>query len=219
MTSARSRLSRVSIATALAMLAAPAIAGPAYLKLGDIKGESTDKGHKDQIEILSWSWGARSPAASGGEHEVEMDVHVGTAPAAAEAKKKGNVEYTWKVEEGEKAAPVPGEAEITLKGAAPARKVSDITLKRGTTDGAAARKTPRTRTLMLAPGSSKGVVTAVIPAGICKAGARYPTAELSADGRVYRLMGVTVADCAAASSGNAVAMETISLNYEEIKAD
>jgi type VI secretion system secreted protein Hcp len=28
-----------------------------FAKIGDIKGESLDDKHKDQIEILSWSWG------------------------------------------------------------------------------------------------------------------------------------------------------------------
>jgi len=29
-----------------------------FIKIGDIKGESTDDKHKDEIELLSWSWGA-----------------------------------------------------------------------------------------------------------------------------------------------------------------
>lgn len=29
-----------------------------FLKLGDIKGESKDKAHKQEIDVLSWSWGA-----------------------------------------------------------------------------------------------------------------------------------------------------------------
>lgn len=29
-----------------------------FLKIGDIKGESHDKKHKDEIDVLSWSWGA-----------------------------------------------------------------------------------------------------------------------------------------------------------------
>lgn len=29
-----------------------------FLKLGDIKGDSTDKTHSDCIDVLSWSWGA-----------------------------------------------------------------------------------------------------------------------------------------------------------------
>jgi len=37
------------------------MAADVFLKLGDIKGESQDKTHKDEIEILSWSWGANNP--------------------------------------------------------------------------------------------------------------------------------------------------------------
>jgi type VI secretion system secreted protein Hcp len=29
----------------------------AFLKLGDIKGESVVAGHEDEIQVLSWSWG------------------------------------------------------------------------------------------------------------------------------------------------------------------
>jgi type VI secretion system secreted protein Hcp len=29
-----------------------------FLKLGDVKGESKDKTHKDEIDVLAWSWGA-----------------------------------------------------------------------------------------------------------------------------------------------------------------
>jgi type VI secretion system secreted protein Hcp len=45
------------------------MAADIFLKLGDIKGESTDDKHKDEIEILSWSWGASqsgSMSAGGG---------------------------------------------------------------------------------------------------------------------------------------------------------
>ena len=28
-----------------------------FIKVGDIKGESVDKTHKDEIEVLNWSWG------------------------------------------------------------------------------------------------------------------------------------------------------------------
>ncbi|MFL9900652.1 type VI secretion system tube protein Hcp [Paraburkholderia fungorum] len=28
-----------------------------FMKLGDIKGESQDKSHKEEIEVLAWSWG------------------------------------------------------------------------------------------------------------------------------------------------------------------
>lgn len=29
----------------------------AFLKLGDLKGESPVEGHKDEIQVLSWNWG------------------------------------------------------------------------------------------------------------------------------------------------------------------
>jgi type VI secretion system secreted protein Hcp len=32
-----------------------------FVKLGDIKGESLDDKHKDEIEVLSWSWGVVGP--------------------------------------------------------------------------------------------------------------------------------------------------------------
>ena len=40
-----------------------------FAKLGDIKGESLDDKHKDEIELLSWSWGVTNAvrvAGSGG---------------------------------------------------------------------------------------------------------------------------------------------------------
>jgi type VI secretion system secreted protein Hcp len=35
----------------------PVLASDIFAKLGDIKGESLDNKHKDEIEVLSWSWG------------------------------------------------------------------------------------------------------------------------------------------------------------------
>ena len=38
----------------------------AFMKLGDIKGEATDKGHKNEIDVLSWSWGMSQSGSIGG---------------------------------------------------------------------------------------------------------------------------------------------------------
>lgn len=38
---------------------APALAEPALLKIGGVKGESSDDGHKREIQALSFSWGMR----------------------------------------------------------------------------------------------------------------------------------------------------------------
>ena len=42
------------------------MASDIFAKLGDIKGESIDDKHKDQIEVLSWSWGV----ANSGSHST-----------------------------------------------------------------------------------------------------------------------------------------------------
>jgi type VI secretion system secreted protein Hcp len=52
-------LSAVALAAATPSVAVAAI--DIFVKLGDIKGESTDSKHKDEIDILSWSWGVVGP--------------------------------------------------------------------------------------------------------------------------------------------------------------
>ena len=41
------------------------MAADIFLKIGDIKGESTDDKHKDTIDVLAWSWGVNQ---SGSRH-------------------------------------------------------------------------------------------------------------------------------------------------------
>jgi type VI secretion system secreted protein Hcp len=38
------------------------MASDIFAKIGDIKGESLDSKHKDEIEVLSYSWGVTNPA-------------------------------------------------------------------------------------------------------------------------------------------------------------
>ena len=42
------------------------MAADIFAKLGDIKGESLDSKHKDEIEVLSWSWGVTNPVSLAG---------------------------------------------------------------------------------------------------------------------------------------------------------
>jgi type VI secretion system secreted protein Hcp len=39
------------------------VASDIFAKIGDIKGESLDDKHKDEIEVLSWSWGVTNAGA------------------------------------------------------------------------------------------------------------------------------------------------------------
>ena len=50
----------VTVCVAAAIASCPIAAHAAtdmFLKLGDIKGESLDEKHKDEIDVLAWSWG------------------------------------------------------------------------------------------------------------------------------------------------------------------
>ena len=41
------------------------MASDIFAKIGDIKGESLDSKHKDEIEVLSFSWGVTNSASIG----------------------------------------------------------------------------------------------------------------------------------------------------------
>ena len=41
------------------------MASDIFAKIGDIKGESMDGKHKDEIEVLSWSWGVTEGGVTG----------------------------------------------------------------------------------------------------------------------------------------------------------
>lgn len=58
----RRELLAVTLAVATAgTLTSAFAASDIFAKIGDIKGESTDAKHKDEIEVLSWSWGLIGP--------------------------------------------------------------------------------------------------------------------------------------------------------------
>ena len=54
------------------------MASDIFAKLGDIKGESLDDKHKDEIELLSWSWGvtnAKAPLTGSGGGKGKATFH------------------------------------------------------------------------------------------------------------------------------------------------
>jgi type VI secretion system secreted protein Hcp len=54
------------------------VAADIFAKLGDIKGESLDDKHKDEIELLSWSWGvtnAKTPLTGSGGGKGKATFH------------------------------------------------------------------------------------------------------------------------------------------------
>jgi type VI secretion system secreted protein Hcp len=60
----RRELVAVALSAVALAAASPSVAVAAsdiFAKIGDIKGESLDSKHKDEIEVLSWSWGVVGP--------------------------------------------------------------------------------------------------------------------------------------------------------------
>ena len=241
MTSAHLRLSRVStsitIAFALAAFVASSAAAKDVLRLlaavsHAVPGADRDKDRKGGgwIEIGSVQWG---PARSGGKMHQE---DISAAPSAGA--KGGNVEFEWKVEEGESAPPRPGRpTDVTMKRGTSAssgveREMKESGEKGGTEDinigvgelqEAAGRRTHKPVKITKewdasTPLLRQGSVTTLVPAGTCRLGARYPTAELGTGNRVYRMTNVVVTSCSASgsSAGDARPMESISLNYEKV---
>ena len=293
----------IALASALSV---PALSAQAdyFLKLGGVEGESRDDKHKNQIEILSWSWGASQPATSGGmgggmgagkvsmsglsaaeggekggtedinigvgeqsakqgqptavSHDLRTNVIARTAQSAGAAAEGGEAARandrlrTAGPRDGWPAAGA-GEAEITLKGDAAAGgerkrpgkvKYGDITLKRGHSQGATAGGVSvaagdldgdgraeaaqhksgslvylnrnRQKELSVPASNGPGTLTLIVPAGMCKAGMRYPTAEVGTGARIYKLSDVAVTACSPASGGDRP-MESISLNFTKVE--
>jgi type VI protein secretion system component Hcp len=190
MTSARSRLSRVAIATALtALAAAPAsAAGYMYFKDSPIVGESAGGKDRGRIEVDSWSWGA--PATRGPDGKwvvVEREMK--------ESGEKGGTEDI-NIGVGELQ-----EAIISKPMDRSSPKLAQHALIGSTRNGSATR----------------GGLSVKVPAGTCRVGARYPTAELGGGQRIYTMTGVVVTNCSVARSGDgSIPTETLSLNFDKI---
>ncbi len=60
----------------------------AYIKIGDIKGESKDKGHTDEIDVLAWSWGIHRPGGGAtGQSRSRGEVTLGDVVVVKEIDK------------------------------------------------------------------------------------------------------------------------------------
>ena len=145
----RTSASLTAAAVALAMISVPASAGSTdyLLELGGVEGQTQDDKHKNQIEILSYSWGATQTShgtGAGGMGAGKVSMQDISAPSATSgaAKAKGEKGGTEDINIGVGELQKTGEAEITLKGnagtgGAGKHTPPTVTLKRGTTAAAA----------------------------------------------------------------------------------
>jgi type VI protein secretion system component Hcp len=195
MTSAPLRLSRVSASAAVvfALAATPAAAaGYMYFKDAPIVGEATAGKRTGRIEVDSWAWGATGSRGTQDKWFVADSFSFGVEREMKESGEKGGTEDI-NIGVGE------------LQEATISKSMDKSTPK--LMESAAKGK------VFKSP-ASRGSLSIKVPAGTCKAGARYPEAEFGTDKRLYQLMGVVVTGCAAASDN--APMETLSLNYDKI---
>ena len=48
-----------------------------FIKIDGIEGESSDRAHKDEIDVISWSWGEASTTRSVGERVMQPEMGAG----------------------------------------------------------------------------------------------------------------------------------------------
>jgi hypothetical protein len=193
MTSAASRLSRVSAAigaAAIALSATPATAaGFMYFKDSPIVGEATGGG---RITVDSWAWGATGSRGTSDKWFVADSFGFGVEREMKESGEKGGTE-DMNIGVGE---------------------LQEVTISKSMDKSSPKLMEAATKGKVFAGPAPRGGLSIKVPAGTCKAGARYPAAEFGTDKRVYRLTGVVVTGCSGAAA--AAPHETLSLNYEKI---
>lgn len=246
MTSAAPRLSRVSTAIAIAVVlaAAPATAGPAFLKLGGVEAETARQSTRDEwvklegqamptaagkkdfyegwIELNSWSWGETQAAGMGIDRLVQVS-HMPPSdpdrPLVAGRIPNAGVEREMK-ESGEKG----GTEDINIG----VGELQEATGKRQhkpmTTTKEGGKATPKlaeaaVKGKVFSSPAPRGSLTTLVPAGTCRVGARYRNASLETGAMRFEMENIMVSSCSAGGSGGSGGMvptEQISLNYEKI---
>lgn len=198
--------------TAFATTSAAA-AADYYLKLGDIKGEAAGK--EKWIEIQGWDWGRTAKVDS-----------LTIKQSATDGAKGGNVEFEWKVEEGESAPPGDPDRPI-VAGTVPNPAVGaneKLTVGGARTETASGQATGkrqhmpiRTRTTYDAPLAKGSVwVRVSTPWAACRVGARYPSLELGGGAKRYVLQDVTVASCGGSGDADDRPTEEVAFYYNRI---
>lgn len=211
-TSRAVRITCIALASALCVPAFAAPSGEAFVRLPSGSTAAKDD-HKNQIEILSWSWGATQAGAGASGNTTMKGSKIGQN--AKDGAKGGNVEFEWKVEEGESAPPAPGGVKVAagdVDGDGRADVVSPRDASSGLPTGKRQHK-PMTITMPLDKGS---VIFKLKSAWAgCRVGTRYPALELGDGAKTYKLKDAIVTGCA--SSGGDRPTETLSLNYSKIE--
>jgi type VI protein secretion system component Hcp len=215
------------------VFAAPAHAGSDYLlELGGVQGETSDDKHKNQIEILSYSWGAtRAPGKADARTDGLMIIRNNTEPAPAKGEKGGTEDINigvGELQEANKDMPLKGSTigENTPAAAGGVRVAvgdvngdgrADIVSPRDAASGLPTGKRQHKPMMLTAP-LAKGSLTVRGSFPGCAVGTRYPSIKLGGRGKRYTLQDAIITSCGRSStSGDALPMEEVSFNYGKIR--
>jgi hypothetical protein len=174
------------------MVAAPAGAGSTdyLLELGGVDGESQDDKHKNQIEILSFSWGARQTTAL---TDGLLILRANEQPAAA-----GSKDMTLKGSKIGENAPAAGGVRVA---------VGDVD-----GDGPTDKRMHKPVTFPTPRDTGSLTIRGKFPG--CVVGARYPIMKLGNAANRYTLQDAIITSCATVAG--AAPMEEVSFNYAKI---
>ena len=215
------RLSRVILATAaglaLAIAAAPAAAA-GYLKLGDIKGESSDSKHKDWIDVESWSWGESRPAGAASGMRMKGSKIGENAPASGDADRPlvtGRIPNTGVEREMKESGEKGGTEDINIG----VGELQELTVDKSMDKSSPKLLEYAAKGKVFKAPAPRGSLTTLVPAGTCRVGARYPKASLETGTMRFKMENIMVTSCTTGGSGGSGGMvptEQISLNYEKV---
>ena len=232
------RTSSLAAAFMLTAIAVPAVAGSTdyLLELGGVQGESQDDKHKNQIEILSYSWGAtQSSSGYGGGHgtgKVNVhDISMSKMPSSNVQQGNGKADALTDgllIVRGVNAEPTAEAGkDMTLKGSKIGENSTATTggvrVAVGDVDGdgraeASGQATGKRmhKPLRLSAPLATGSVTMRGKFPGCTVGAHYPTIRLGNAAKRYTLQDAVITSCATVPGG-AAPMEEVSFNYAKIK--
>jgi hypothetical protein len=195
-------------------VSAPALSGSGdyFIKIKDLPAAGKDGDHREEIEILSWSFGATQPSASVSKVEgIAIKQKVGIS-AANDRLRNAGPRNDWP---GAKPTLPPT---VTLKRGSGAAAAGGVKVAAGDVngDGATGSGVPtgkrHHKPIML---GGPGSVTLAGNFAGCRVGASYPELELGGGGASYQLTDAVITSCGTAGGDRPV--ESISLNFTKVE--
>jgi len=197
----------IGLGFALLVTAPAQAAVDMFIKIDDIKGESVDQAHKGEIDVLAWSWGMSSSAATASTMGLKpSQTKVLIAPTTM--------------------ATQPTTATRDVDSSSP--KLMEATVSGSSTGGASSQPMRNNNAPRSGSGGGDLSVTKYVDRAspqlmrYCNSNQVIPLMAIGTNKKrqqgylVYELTNVRVTSCQPLSGGS-VPTETISLNYEQIK--